>query len=173
MAQVNEWLKFAEAKNGALVVLNSAVVALSIPPAIASHPWTDLAQLWLWTSWLLLAAGLLIALLSFLPATQIPFLDPAQPTSPNDNLIFFGHARNYDVEEYLHALRERTGAPHDSGWERDVAGQIITNAKIASWKYSCFKGALWCTIAAIVTPVLAGLTFGGISIWRRVHGLDS
>lgn len=168
LAQVNDWLKFAEAKNGGVVLLNGAAVFGTLQVA------TSLESLPLWAEWYFtglcaqLTAGALVALFSFLPRTEIPLLNPIGVPEPGDNLIFFGHARKYSPAAYLQAALARCpgGDKGDPRWLNDLAAQIVINSRIAVWKYSCFKLALWLTIAAVVTPVVAVVAFGMIWAWR-------
>lgn len=173
LAQVNDWLKFAEAKNGALVAFNGVVLATTAT-LFADHQTRDpLVSMYLISLWVLVATGLTIAVFSFLPATEIPLLKADERPSEEDNLLFFGHAKKYSANSYLRTVQARYGGQtlEDDRLSRDIASQIVVNSRIAVWKYTCFKVALWATIAGIVTPILAGVVFGLLWIWRMRHGL--
>jgi len=55
-----------------------------------------------------------------------------------------------------------TGDTDFTKFETDIANQIQQNANIASKKYSYFKIAVWITMSAYITPVLAAI-FGIIN----------
>src|SRR4051794_19681545 len=101
LAQINDWLKFAEAKNGALVaaaiaiiigLLQANVSPGSCPANLDFLPlckWYYVTTLPLW-----IAAGGVVALSSFLPQTAIPYVF-SKPIQKSDNLLFFGEIANY------------------------------------------------------------------------------
>lgn len=171
LVQTADWLKFAEAKNGALIVFNSAVLAATMQQAFEHHPDNALVRLYLGSLWVLLGASLIIALFSFLPKTEIPLLSVSQRPSPSDNLIFFGAAKKYTADEYAAAVEARygPGAPEDANWRKDISEQIVTNARIAVWKYSCFKVALWGTIWGLLTPILGPIAVAVLYTWSKAH----
>jgi len=171
LAQANDWLKFAEAKNGALVVFNSAILLATVQLIGEHPPGHILPKLYLASLWGFLGASLAIALFSFLPKTTIPLLSAGERPSPRDNLIFFGAAKKYTAQDYAAAINARygIGEPDDKQWEHDVSEQVVTNARIAVWKYTCFKVALWGTIWGLLTPILGPLVFGVLYAWSKSH----
>jgi hypothetical protein len=175
LAQVNDWLKFAEAKNGALVLLNGAAIVGAIQVATSAQSLNIFGMWYLISLCGLLSSGALVALFSFLPATEIPLLLPKEPPAPHDNLIFFGHVKKYAPDSYLQVAlsREPENNYAQQGWLMDLAAQIVINSRIAVWKYACFKLALWLTIAAVVTPILGVVAFFAFWVgrgrWQRVQ----
>src|SRR5258708_3168309 len=100
---VNDWLKFSEAKNGALVV---AVSALAV--VIADHfPDVTEAPLVRWLSLvggcLLIIAGLL-SLASFIPRLTFKWSQSKKEKMATDNLFFFEHIAWYSAFDFLDAL---------------------------------------------------------------------
>lgn len=171
LAQANDWLRFAEAKNGALVVFDSAILLATMQLASEHAAGHILLKLYLASLGGLLGTSLAIALFSFLPRTTIPLLSAGERPSPRDNLIFFGAAKKYTAQDYAAEISTRygLGEPTDAQWEQDVAEQVVTNARIAMWKYTCFKVALWGAILAILTPVLGPVVFGLLYAWSKSH----
>ena len=157
-SNVNEWLKFAEQKNAALIAFNSAVVfgllSLSLPPNVVLRGYVYLAVA-------LLAIAVILALASFIPRTRIPWVMPRSRNDEDDNLLFFGHAANYTPERYLAALAKALGeTPEPCGRiEKMYAEQIVMNSKIALYKYSCFTAGIWLTLSAFLTPIPAAIHF--------------
>lgn len=171
LAQANDWLKFAEAKNAALVVFNAAVL-VAVVQLVFEHPPTHSAlKLYLASMSAFIGGGMLVALFSFLPKTSIPLLSAGERPNPRDNLIFFGAAKKYSTQDYLREVNARYGMEQHTNarWEQDIAEQVVTNARIAVWKYTCFKIALWATICGLLTPIAGPLVFGLLYAWSKTH----
>lgn len=168
LAQINEWLKFAEAKNGALVVLSAAILTGSTQVLPAEQ--TVIIITYRWSLWLFGSLAFLVSLFSFLPQTAIPILRPNERRERDESLLFFGNAKKYTPNEYLGACTERYGVTA-TAWDRDLAGQIIINSRIAVWKYTCFKVALWTMVWALLTPALGALVVALLYAWnqRQLH----
>jgi len=172
LALVNEWLRFAEAKNGALVVasLGVAVALLQMDPSTDGYlripPWYARFML----AQLLLATG--AALGSFLPRTNIGRLLPKGAKKETDNLFFFAHIAKYSPKFYLKALTEDLAVREEkpSRSELGLAEQIVVNARIANWKFMCSTWAIRFLMSALFTPVVA---FLAEYLLNRRHGLDA
>ena len=107
---VNEWLKFAEAKNAALLV---AVAALSKP--VLDH-FPDKAALP--TAWWCCTVGCgflflsgFLCLGSFLPQLTFKWGASKRPLMATDNLFYFGHIAHLSAFEYLEALYQAEATP--------------------------------------------------------------
>lgn len=159
--QVNEWLKFAEAKNAALVAAATAVIFGITQSVDKILDWDQQYKTWFLLMMLvLLAFGGLCALLSFLPRTQIPFVLKKEEAKQSHNLIFFGDIMKYDPETYLKELcRRMSVTTPPTSMNQQLAEQIVVNARIAAMKYTWFKVALWFVLAGVVTPLGAGLAY--------------
>ena len=170
LAQVNEWLKFGEAKNGVLLVANVALLvglwqSASLPAIFGVY-----SELYFAVLQCLLAIGAVAAAFSFVPATEIPRLKPRGRPESTDSLVFFGHLAKYTGQHLLTAY-ERKGLLQSPRQPLDdqLADQIVLNSRIAGWKFLCFKWAFWLTLAGIITPVAAVPLFA-IFHWARNHG---
>ena len=157
LSTVNRWLEFAEKKNGALLVADSAVVfAILALLKDGSAP-----QIWmaigLYSAQFLLILSALCSLTSFFPKRHIPWLASRRQASETDNLLFYGDIANYDPSGYLRALYSQCN-PKDETLpiEEDYAGQIVMNSRIAVWKYQCSNGALWIMTGALVVLAVVG-----------------
>jgi hypothetical protein len=167
LSHVNRWLEFAEKKNGALLAGNSALIlgvvsrlqnASNIPP---------FAKFYVYFALLLVGAAATCCLISFLPQTQMPGLASRREANGDDNLLLFSDLADYSPADVLSALCQCTG---ESGAELNrlhthYAEQIITNSRIAERKYDFFWVALWLTLAALVTPLVAAII--GLAIARH------
>lgn len=154
---VSDWLKFAEAKNAALLVAASALVL-----ALFEHFPDQSQTAWLrgfcttGTSFLLLSV--LICLLSFLPKVDFPWLASRRKQNPDDNLFFFGHIADYSAKEYVEALYQAVGLQaQNKKLEIDLAGQVVINARIGMKKYRFFTVAAWIAVLGIGFLAIAGI----------------
>lgn len=156
-SNVNEWLRFAETKNASIVGAN-AVAIFGI-----AKLFTDNAHLNQWLKGYLIllivcaVIGGILALCSFLPRINIPWLESGEKEQPHHNLIFYSDIAKYEPKQYLSSLYKLHGTTVEefSKLENDYAEQIVVNSRITLKKYEFFRTALWITIAGIVTPVLA------------------
>lgn len=154
-ANVNDWLKVAETKNAMLIGFNGAsIFGLSrVMGSIDSGLWW-----YFFMVCLIFIASLITSLVSFVPRlVDLPFSSVSK--SKFKNLYFFEYLKDLTMENLLkeHFKEPEGGVFPDS--LKDLAGQIISNSKIASLKYSYFTIAIWLTICGIVTPIIGGLIF--------------
>jgi len=151
---VNSWLRFAEAKNGILFATNCALIG-------GIFQFLDIQKINIYLliyAWLVigtLLSSALICSISFVPQLKMPWFFN-NSTSESDNLLFFGHLAKYKPYKLLEKLKDTykiTSAIPE--FESDYAEQIITNSKITVIKYAYFKLAIWISISALGTPLLA------------------
>jgi hypothetical protein len=160
---INEWLRYAETKNGALVALSGAALAgvanaLSAAPSIPTLP-----KVFGICSVLCLAISCLIALLSFVPRINRWKLSAARKGVSDidrDNLIFFADLSKYTPEEFLDsmALRYFQNDKYATARQKshlDLANQIIINSRITSAKFALFKIGVWFLISAVPLGLVA------------------
>lgn len=167
---VNEWLKFAEAKNGILIALlgtalftlleksNSILfrdnISISNNMLVIKFDINFFVSLYLvlLIIFLLIAVGIL--LMSFLPQTKRLFKIKGVKNE-NDNSLFYGDIIKYTPEEYLKFIEpNRTDF---SKSELDYAYQIVINSHIAYRKYKYFELALLAILSGILTVLGAFL----------------
>lgn len=145
----NDWLKFAETKNVGIVGLAGSglsfiVVALGFLRAEGVSPAAGVA---LTLASLLMALSLLAGVWSFMPATSMPRwmrLHVGDPR-PDDNLFYFGHAAKYapgPLAEAVAQRYERQPEPAISELHRDLAAQLVVNARITLQKLKLFRWAV-------------------------------
>ncbi|MDJ1505522.1 Pycsar system effector family protein [Xanthocytophaga agilis] len=168
---VNDWLKFAETKNGALITLNGACIF----GIFQIENWGNISDNFeLWTKWLFvssLAISTGLALFSFMPYTRsLNAQSKLNSDNPLDfkslNFYFFGHIKFFDDKTFLEVLYKDTNTSIPNLYpktEEFLARQIIVNARIASKKYGYFAWAIkFCVlgIAATCLFVLGKIIFG-------------
>ena len=151
---VNDWLKFAEAKNGLLVAFNCGVVlAITDKVEDLSGP----PRAFAYTSIVLLCIAILIGLMSLVPRLSSA-MSPRPGRKQRPNLLFFADLASLTQDELLSIVEERSGKPL-SGMESDWANQIIVNSEIALAKYRLFVAAISATLLAALIPLLLWFVF--------------
>lgn len=158
---INHWLNFAEAKNGALIVVNSAFV-IGIAGIITNNDAniSNWIRLYMYSALGLLLLAIGLALWSFLPMLD-RFANCGNDNYENAILIFFQDiSKCKNAEEYVKRIYKDyyniEKCENDIGkLELDYAKEIIYNSKVTVRKYKCFKYALYCSIGAILSPIIA------------------
>lgn len=156
---VNDWLKFAEAKNGGVVGLASAAIALLLGYVSETPSLPAQARVSLALGSACLLGSLIVGLGSFFPRTNLPGLLAGHRGEPggSDNLYYFGHIAKYSPSHlaeavgrrYLSGKGEAVGEGH-----HDLAAQAVTNARITVWKLRMFGVAVALFGAGVVIAAL-------------------
>lgn len=158
---VNEWLKFAEAKNAVLFAFSGAGITAIISLLATAQELLNSLKIGLVLATSLLCIGILLCSFSFLPKTNLERLlqirNKASRNSSHhqkDNFYYFGDLRKYSSTELLDALNSyyfesQVTQPYKKEWQ-DLATQITINAEITFLKLKLFTYALWCLIIAIL-----------------------
>jgi hypothetical protein len=176
---INDWLKFAEAKNAVLLTFCGAGITAVITYLSASENVPNSLRIGLVISMSLLCIGSLICSLSFLPKTDMdhfiwlkakPNRNPKLQLKDTDNFYFFNDLKKYSSVDLLDSINRlycegKSIKPYRKE-DLDIANQITINAEIASKKFMFFRAALWSLIFSIlVTP--ASL-FISLLIYRKI-----
>lgn len=159
---VFEWLKFAEAKNGALVGVTGVfcvnLVKYIFDYKVYENFWVSayLLPLLLFAS-----SSMIMALLSFVPQTKIGWIWGRLTSSNRNNVLFFGEIRNLSPEQYLEQFLSALGQEKRdfSQFERDYANQIVVNSTICYKKYNFFRLGIWLLLCGIITPIFGILLY--------------
>ncbi len=153
-SNINDWLKYAEAKSATLIAGNGALI-WGLVRASKSFELGYFLSITILISVLLCVVSLVVCLLSIIPSLRMPWEHKPKGKQDSDNLLYFADIAKYSPIAYLNALETKLGlTPRDhSGYEKDIASQIITNAVIANAKYKNFQIAVWLTLSALITPV--------------------
>jgi len=154
---VDGHLKFAETKNAALFAADATLSVAVAQLLGGDHPAKGpLAYYLIWAISLLVISAT-IALVSFLPRTNRPFLRRRDSITQQDNLLFFGDIQSHNEASYFQAfLQSRSFDNRDpTDLERMYANQIVINARLAAAKFTWFRYAGWITLYAALTPFLA------------------
>lgn len=136
---VNDWLKFAEQKNAALLVLNVGLiwgVSRVLPTNVELEP----LNYWLnFIGYACLILSAIACIISFMPMLNDCWFSQGERRQ-SDNCLFFGDIAKYDAASYIKLLINKLPEPtvKESGFDLDYANQITNNAKIALTKYKWF-----------------------------------
>jgi len=155
LTTVNEWLKFAEAKNGALLVADIAILFGVFRLLNESTG----PKVFIYLAIFLVIVSTISSLVSFIPQLKVSSFIPKKRTEKEASLIFYGHIAKYEPQSYIKALYAESGAEPAAiaSIEVDYAQQIITNSRIALRKYLCFNVGLWLTVLALLFLLVASL----------------
>lgn len=160
-----EWVKYAEAKNGLLVVANGAAIVGVVQSA---GNISDLHIIWgiyLFNLVILAGCALLVGLTSFLPTLDFATVLPKAAKKPSDNILYFGTIARYSPEYFLEQFDKATGvSTGHSSIDAAYAHQIVVNSRIAVWKFERFSLSAWISMAAYVTPFVVPFVY-----WVNKH----
>jgi len=132
LSKVNEWVKFAEAKNAANVAFCSAAVFALSRIILNYEELNSYIIIYLAFVIICLVLSLSISLLSFVPKLDAPWLDIGK-TDGSDNFLYFGHACKYSGTDYLELVygNEKKKNLESYALELAYSNQIVVNSKIA------------------------------------------
>ncbi len=161
---VNDWLQFAEAKNGGIIALVGVATAGILAYTASEDDVAGLLRFGLIAAMFFLVASLVVALLAFLPRTNPAELPPKDGEMPSDgdNLYFFGDLRKYRPEQLAAAvatlyegIQHYDPARHRS--HTDLASQIIYNSRITTIKNDRFRLAVFLTLVAVGVAIACSI----------------
>ncbi|PHS74515.1 MAG: hypothetical protein COB19_06770 [Porticoccus sp.] len=161
LKQIVDWLKFAEAKNGALVALGCATIF----GVLRLYSSTSIESIFI-TSYVTsfsvcVAAAIILSLTSFIPRITPPFWIEMPEKEQADNPFFFGHACKYSKIKYLELFNRyiESDSNRESKLEVALCDQIVNNSRISFIKYRMFSAAVYLFLAGVLTPFGALVLF--------------
>jgi len=151
---VNNLVKFAEAKNVALLTLDAAAIFGLLRLFTWFKPEASWALIALGAAVIMLFVSLILCLSSFFARVRVSRYLFAKPVGQPGNVYFFNHIADMQEDCFLAAVGDAMGYRGDvRKLHRDLANQIVINSRIARKKYMLFNAALWVTMATIATPI--------------------
>lgn len=158
-SNINDWLKFAEAKNGVLIAFNGAAIwgvlqNLSIIGGISERLILP-TQIFLFCALI----GIIVSFFSFMPALTLSkkalkAIDKA--IVKDHSVIFFRDVGKFNADDYLKILHTRSeGKKSDelNSFLLDIGNQIIANSRNTWLKYRMFFWALNITLVGMIIPI--------------------
>jgi len=140
-SNINELLKFAEAKNGGLMVLNTALVIgiLSSYIGIQNFIFKQIFFIEI----IFFGISVFLIIVSQFPITHNIFYNKNEFENPN--LYFFEHLSHFDVETFITEFKKADNSFNPSKFDIDLINQILVNARITNTKFDFFKFASYFT----------------------------
>ncbi len=172
-ANVNEWLKFAEAKNGVLIAFNGAAIwgtLQSFEDICKINPRLEFL-LWIYIGTSL--TSIVVSFFSFMPTLTLsnkPVKPIAHEDVKNHSLIFFRHIARFNPDEYLRVIYQRSNTPLPQSFDRielDISYQIISNSRTTWLKYQIFFLALNITLIGMILPIPFLIIFWLIKLKKK------
>ncbi len=158
-SNVQESMRFAEAKNAALITFNGAALYVLVEghdylPAIIQEYWIFNATV--------LIVGITLSIIAFLPSMGSTTKPPSKiklstwQSHKKMGIFYFGHIRKCGAEEYLARVYEfydqKLKEPIPRA-ELDLSQQAITLSRITRHKYVFFSIAGHLTLVALILPI--------------------
>ncbi len=134
-ANINEWLKFAEAKHAGLVVFNSGLIIAILANITALKPFVYKETIIIGI--ICFGISILLSILSQFPLTQNFFKDIKNIENPN--LLFFGSLSHLNNEAFIKEYKKENEAFKLTSMNNNLINQILINSRITSSKFSLFK----------------------------------
>lgn len=156
-----DYLRFAEAKNAALVVLGSgwfiACLNLECSGRPIPAPFNHCVPL----AMVFALAAALLALVSFLPSLDLSkFLGGKRAGPHPHNLLFFGDIASLQIKTLQAELRARyypDDAGHRSEYIEDLTVQLSVNSEIAMRKMRLFSFGVGLVLIAALTLIIPSI----------------
>lgn len=166
LQMVNDWLKFAEAKNAGLIALAGLSLTGLLSFAASVDRFVYGAAIFLVLGAALWLGSIMLAVYSFMPLTSnvLPKGELKDMVEETDNLFYFGHLANFSRQTLLEAVGvEQEATSERARFERNLADQVITNSRITVKKMDLFDIATrwWVAGTLIVAAGVVWLLVGG------------
>jgi Family of unknown function (DUF5706) len=164
LQRVIDFLRFAEAKNAALLTLSSALT-LALSGLLLNDRLPGELKRGLGVALLLAIVAGLIAISSFMPRLNLPSFLGGTPAGPHPkNLLYFGDLADLSIKEYKAMMEERYGAPDavrmKPEYLDDLLVQVLVNSQITDWKMRVFRGGAIVVAAAATVAALTVVIWG-------------
>lgn len=151
---VSDWLRFAEAKNAAVLAAAGIFLSALLSIRAEEHP---LLTVYFWLSLFFLSISAFLAVCSFVPQLKAPnFFVRSVDENPDAKVpIYFADIASMTYDELQATLSKLGSYTEEAGLEHHYIQQIHTNSLIATRKFAFFNASVWCFIIAVFTPVSA------------------
>ena len=149
---VSDWLRFAEAKNAAVLAAAGIFLSALLSIRAEEHP---LLTMYFWLSLFFLSISAFLAICSFVPQLKAPnlFVRSVDENPDAKVPIYFSDIASMTYDELHGTLSKLGSSSEEAGLERHYIQQIHTNSLNATRKFAIFKASVRCFIIAVFTPV--------------------
>ncbi|MFC4636445.1 Pycsar system effector family protein [Dokdonia ponticola] len=160
--ETKEWLKFAEAKNAMLLAFNAgSIYGISKLSFLNKIEGINFIDGYFSFVTILLVLSTATCLISFVPRLKFMYLSITNSKEEN-NIFFFEHLGESTPKQILKSLKEKGVKDEFSEIDTDIAVQIHSLANVARRKYGLFTIAIWITVSAYVSLIIAAIFAGYI-----------
>lgn len=156
-SNVNEWLKFAEAKHAGIIVFNSAII---IGVITSYKDFGHFDKCFSIISIFILGISVFGSLIAQFPETSNFII--RYENIENPNLYFFGHLAVIKQNNFIDEFKKTFPTFNPDNLDKQLINQILVNSKIALSKYTIFK---WCSYTTIIGIGILSLSTL-IKIWQ-------
>ena len=157
-----DFLKFAEAKNAALLGLSSAWILATIGFECSGRALPGAFRFAIPVALILALAAAILTAVSFFPKLKLPWFLGGKKSGPHPrNLLFFGDIASMSAKTFEHEIHARyypDKDQHRDEYLHDLSVQVHVNSSIALRKMNIFKWAIGLVIAAGGCLLAAALT---------------
>ena len=173
---VNEWLKFGEAKNFGLLSLNAAIMFGFSQTTFDSNSLVKIIGYYVFAPFALLSS--LLSLISLFPILSTIEKGSAikgvlarlcnliDKETSFENIHFYGYLRNIDENEFIAKFQLKTNSTLAfNKFEEELVVQILYNSRITWLKYQFFKLSAFLSLLGILLCPFALL---GLKIYKTL-----
>ncbi|MED4990111.1 hypothetical protein ETC01_00705 [Geobacillus sp. NFOSA3] len=163
-SDIREWLKFAEAKNAALLTFDSACLFTLLRYQDVVFPKKDgYANLFFTISLIIILISIIILMISFLPKRFKKGLKNNEHSHPfSKNLLYYGDIVKYSPQRFLASIFHKYNIDNfdkNNKYFNDLCTQIISLSRISVRKYRMFKCSLVLNILFFIIIGIYSLMF--------------
>jgi hypothetical protein len=154
-SNVKDWLRFAEAKNAMLIAFNAAsIYGIAKLPFWCQDSKTSFIEGYMYFMIITLVLSIIACLVSFVPRVKFLLLSITNSDKKN-NIFFFEHLAKITPLKIIEELKKKGVKDEFTDLDTDIATQIHQLSTVTRKKYSLFTVAVWATVSAYVSPVIA------------------
>ncbi|MBL7841927.1 MAG: hypothetical protein JNJ75_17400 [Cyclobacteriaceae bacterium] len=156
---VNEWLRFAEAKNGVLIAFNGAAIWGILQSFTGIQQLSACLTIPVSIFMCCAFVGIVVSFFSFMPALTLSREVVAKIDKKlvqEKSVVFFRHIGDFNADEYFKLVEMRSEQSQSKSinpYHLDLASQIVANARNTWLKYKMFYIALNVTLAGMILPI--------------------
>jgi hypothetical protein len=140
-SNINEWLKFAEAKHGGLIVLNAGLVVGILSSYSNIQPFIYKTTILIGI--ICFGISVFSSIISQFPITSNIFYNKKE--IHNANIYFFGHLSHFDHQLFVNEFKKVDSSFTPTKFDNDLINQILINSRITQTKFSFFKFSSYLT----------------------------
>ena len=154
-SNVNEWLKFAELKHGALLALNIALISATSDLVNNVNVLPFSSKIWSWQLTFFVISCLL-SIWSFMPTISLKTVK--HNVKSEKNIYFYDDIKNLSLDDYSNLLVQKFSLQTTyefTAQEKDLMSEIIVNSQITCRKYALFNAAgIFCIFGLVVFVIV-------------------